>query len=172
MEPKAYGIGFAVGVMIVAIVCVIIRKVLKRKTSIFSNEYDERQKAIQGRGYKMAYMTSLVLLALQAVLSTVWESFPLNLLECALICIWIPLCVFVTYCIFKDAYLSLRSNRRALVVLWLAAGLFNIAIAVYYIAFKSGEGMWCMNLLTGAALLYLCAVMGVKVLAERKAGDE
>lgn len=172
MKSSAYAVGFAVGIMLTAIACVVIRKLLKHKTKLFCNEYDERQKAIQGIGYKMAYMTTFVLVVLCAVLSETIDCFPFGMLDCMFICIWIPLCVFVTYCIIKDAYLSLRTSRKSLLVLWLAAGLLNIGIALYYIILDGGDRNCFGNLLTGASLIYMSAVMVAKALAERKCGEE
>ena len=172
MEPKAYSLGFVVGIMVVAVTIIIIRNVLKKKTSVFSNEYDERQKAVQGVGYKIAYMTTLALVALGGVASLWMEKFPLSMMEFAITVIWISISIFVTYCIMKDAYLSFRANRKALLAIWLAAGAVNIAMS--FIPMISGEtaSISYTNLLTGIALLYLSVVMGVKALIERKGGEE
>ena len=172
MKSKAYSLGFITGIIIVAIVITIIRVFLKRKTDVFSNEYDERQKAIQGVGYKIAYMTTLGLIALGGIASMWVEEFPLSMLEFAITVIWISICVFVTYCIMKDAYLSFRARRKTLLAIWLAAGAVNIAMC--FIPMISGEtdALSYTNLLTGIALVYLSAVMGVKALIERKGGEE
>ena len=172
MEPKAYSLGFVAGILTVAIIIIIIRYVLKKKTGVFCNEYDERQKAIQGVGYKIAYMTTLALVALGGVASMWMEKFPLSMFEFAITVIWVSISVFITYCIMKDAYLSFRANRKVLLAVWLAVGAVNVAMS--FIPMISGEtaAVSFTNLLTGIALLYLCAVMGVKVLIERKGGEE
>lgn len=172
MKSSVYAVGFAVGIMLTAIACVVIRKLLKHKTKLFCNEYDERQRAIQGIGYKITYATMLILLVLCTLLSETLEGFPFGMQEIMFICIWIPLCVFVTYCIIKDAYLSLRTSRKSLLILWLAVGLLNIGIALYYIILDGGDRNCFGNLLTGASLIYMSAVMIAKALAERKGGEE
>jgi len=172
MKSKAYSLGFVTGIIIVAIVIVIIRVFLKRKTGVFSNEYDERQKAIQGVGYKIAYMTTLYLVALGGVASMWMEKFPLSMLEFAITVIWISICVFVTYCIMKDAYLSFRARRKTLLAVWLAVGAVNIAMCFMPMISGETDSISYTNLLTGIALVYLSAVMGVKALIERKGGEE
>ena len=172
MESKAYSLGFVAGIMAVAVAVVIIRMVLKKKTSVFCNEYDERQKAIQGVGYKIAYMVTLGLVALGGVASLWMEEFPLSMTEFAITVIWVSVSVFITYCIIRDAYLSFRANRKALLAIWLAAGAVNIAMS--FIPMRSGEAVKpsFTNLLTGIALFYLSAVLAVKALTERKGGEE
>ena len=159
------------GIIIVAIVIGIIRRVLKKKTDVFSNEYDERQKAIQGVGYKIAYMTTMGLIALGGIASMWVEEFPLSMLEFAITVIWISICVFVTYCIMKDAYLSFRARRKTLLAAWLVIGVANIVIGLT-VGISEGHSINYVNLLSGVALVYLSAVMGVKALIERKAGEE
>lgn len=172
MKSKAYSLGFVTGIVAVAIVCLIIRVVLKRKTSVFSNEYDERQKAIQGVGYKIAYMTTLCLAALGGIISMWVEKFPLSMLEFAIVIIWVSISVFVTYCIVKDAYLSFRARRKTLLAIWLVVGAVNIAMSLMPMLSGEAESLSFVNLLTGVALLYLSAVMGIKALIERKGGEE
>ena len=172
MRSKAYSLGFVTGLLVVAAAVIIIRVVLKKKSSVFCNEYDERQKAIQGVGYKIAYMTTLCLVALGSLVSMWMEEFPLSMPEFAIVVIWISLSVFITYCIIKDAYLSFRANRKTLLVIWLAAGAVNIAMSFIPMITGEADGLSFMNLMTGFALFYLSAVLAVKALAERKGGEE
>ena len=172
MKSKAYYFGIAAGVLAAAIVVIILRTILKKKTDVFSNEYDERQKAIQGTGYKLAYFTMMILVALGGLISVVMEKFPLSITQFAIVCIVVSVCVFVTYCIVKDAYLSFRTKRKNILCIWLAVGAVNLAMA--FIPGLTGEitEVSFVNLLVGIALLYLSIVMLVKTLIERKGGEE
>lgn len=172
MKSKAYYLGVVVGIVVAVIVIAILRGVLKKKTGTFSNEYDERQEAIRGVGYKIAYLTTLCLVAVGALVSLWVEKFPLSMPEFAITIIWISICVFVTYCIMKDAYLSFRAKRKTLLAIWLAAGAVNIVMS--FMPMISGEtnAVYYTNLLSGIALVYLSAVLGVKALIERKGGEE
>ena len=122
-------------------------------------------------GYKIAYMTTLYLVALGGLVSMWVEEFPLSMLEFAITVIWLSICVFVTYCIMKDAYLSFRARRKTLLICWLAIGAANIVIGLT-VGISEGHSVNYVNLLSGIALVYLSAVIGVKALIERKAGEE
>ncbi len=172
MKSKAYYLGVVVGIVAAVIVIVVLRSILKKKTGTFSNEYDERQKAIQGVGYKIAYFTTLGLVALGALVSVCVEKFPLSMPEFAITVIWISVCVFVTYCIIKDAYLSFRAKRKTLLAIWLAVGVVNTVMSLMPVITGEANAVNYANLLTGIALLYLSAVIGVKALIERKGGEE
>ena len=64
MNSPAYILGFFCGLLAVAVMMFLLRCVLKKKNvGLCSGEYDERQRAIQGLGYKYAFFTLLILVA-------------------------------------------------------------------------------------------------------------
>ena len=97
------------------------------------------------------------------------EQFPF-----AMLCLWISLCVFVTYCIVKDAYIALHARRKVLIGVFTVVGVLNLAIALSEIL--CGEGivtagrlnLSSSNLLTGAACLYIAIALCVKAILERR----
>ena len=60
MNSLSYILGFLCGIAVVALVVLLIRLVFKKKSWVLCGEYDERQKAIQGCGYKYAYFTLMI----------------------------------------------------------------------------------------------------------------
>ena len=91
MNTVPYILGFLCGLIVVAIVALLLRYVLKKKNGVLCGEYDERQKAIQGRGYKYAYFTLMIAVAAGGVfdawLGVKWiELFPF-----AMLCLWLSL---------------------------------------------------------------------------------
>lgn len=164
--------GIAAGIAVAAVIVILVRTVLKKKTNVFSNEYDERQKVIQGEGYKIAYFTALILVALGGLISILTEKFPLSIPQFSIVVIWVSVCAYVTYCIAKDAYLSFRTKRKSIVILWLAIGIVNLAMSFVPMISGANSGVAFVNLLTGIAFIYLCAVMGIKTIIERKGGEE
>ena len=174
MKSLPYILGFLCGLAVVAIAVFLFRNVFKKKNWLICGEYDERQKAIQGRGYKYAYFTMMIVVVLGGLFDQgtgiKWiEQFPF-----AMLCLWLSLCVFVTYCIAKDAYVALHARRKVLIAVFVAAGGVNLAIALGEILCGGGIvtagrlNLGSSNLLTGAACLYIALALCVKAILERR----
>jgi len=174
MHSKTYMLGFICGLLVVAAAGIIIRMICKKKLGIGGNEYDERQKAIQGTGYKYAYLTMLGVVIIGGVIESLLGFAWCSLFTLALIALWISICVFITYCVIKDAYFSLRSRRKPLMIIMMAAGIINLAIGLRNCIFEGGifpNGQLELNfsnLLTGAACIYLSLMMIARSIYERK----
>lgn len=175
---NAYILGFLCGLAVVALASFVIRRILKKKGCAGCGEYDERQRAIQGRGYKYAYFTLLIAVAAGGLFDT-WTGIRwIELFPFAMLCLWISLCVFVTYCVIRDAYISIQSRRKLLVAIFLISGLINTGIAA--MEMFHGEGIvtnGCLNLssanlFTGAASIYIALALCIKALADRRQGEE
>lgn len=174
MNSKAYIMGFLCGLLCVAVVGIIIRKVFKKKLGVNGNEYDERQKAIQGTGYKLAYMTMLGVTIIGGIVENMLGITWCSLFTFALIGMWLSICVFITYCVIRDAYFSLRSRRKPLMIVMLAVGAVNLLIGLRNCIFEGGlfpNGRLELNfsnLLTGACCIYLGVMMLVRTIYERR----
>ena len=168
MNTVPYILGFLCGLVVVAIVALLLRYVLKKKNGVLCGEYDERQKAIQGRGYKYAYFTLMIAVAAGGVfdawLGVKWiELFPF-----AMLCLWLSLCVFVTYCIAKDAYVSFQAKRKVLILIFALSALMNLGIALMEILHGDGIitggclNLTSANLFTGAASLQIAIALCIR----------
>lgn len=95
----------------------------------------------------------------------------------AMLCLWPSLCVFATYCIVKDAYISLSARRATFITLFSVLGLINLAIGIAGVAIDGGfvtDGemdIEIVNLCTGVACAYLSILMGAKALRDRRQGS-
>ena len=177
MNSIPYMIGFLCGIAVVALVVLLIRFVFKKKNGVLCGEYDERQRAVQGCGYKYAYFTLMISVVAGAVFD-VWtgikwiEPFPF-----AVLCLWLSLCVFVTYCISKDAYISFQAKRKFLILIFAISALVNLGIALMELI--CGDGLitgGCLNLssanlFTGAASLQIAIALVVRAIYDRMQGD-
>ena len=173
MKSLPYILGFLCGLAVVAVAVLLFRYVFKKKSWLLGGEYDERQKAVQGCGYKYAYFT-LMIAVVAGGLFDAWtgvrwiEPFPF-----AMLCLWLSLCVFVTYCVAKDAYVALQAKRRVLIGVFLVLGLVNLGIALGEIF--CGDGILtggCLNLtssnlFTGAASLQIAIALCVRAVYDR-----
>ena len=173
MNTVPYILGFLCGLIVVASMALLLRYVLKKKNGVLCGEYDERQKAIQGRGYKYAYFTLMIAVAAGGVfdawLGVKWiELFPF-----AMLCLWLSLCVFVTYCIAKDAYVSFQAKRKVLILIFALSALMNLGIALMDILHGDGIitggclNLTSANLFTGAASLQIAIALCIRAVYDR-----
>ena len=115
----SFAIGFAVGIAIVAIVCIIFR--IKHKTC----EYDERQVAARGLAFKAGFIT-FVLCQVAVFFIELFTEKPLVIVAPGMLS-WLEtlfaLLIFVEVAIFKDAYFSPNKpfTKRWLVIVVLLA---------------------------------------------------
>jgi len=178
MHSKFYIAGFWCGILLVAAFIALIRVYMNRKLGKKATEYDERQAAIRGRGFQLAYLTALVVLVLGGTAELSFGVSWCSLFTFAMIALWASICVFTTYCVVKDAYFTLRSQRRWLIIIMLAAGAINLCSTISHIAsgrLITAEGLLdtgFVNLITGAACLYLAAFMLIWTLHERRAEED
>ena len=178
MNSISYILGFLCGLVLVVLVALLLRYVFKKKNGVLCGEYDERQKAIQGRGYKYAYFSMLISVVAGALFD-VWTGVKwIELFPFAVLCLWLSLCVFVTYCIAKDAYVSFQAKRKVLILIFALSALVNLGIALMEIICGNGiitDG--CLNLtnanlFTGAASLQIALALCIRAIYERVRGEE
>ena len=173
MNPISYILGFLCGLVLVVLVALLLRYVFKKKNGVLCGEYDERQKAVQGCGYKYAYFTLMIAVAAGGVfdawLGVKWiELFPF-----AMLCLWLSLCVFVTYCIAKDAYVSFQAKRKVLILIFALSALMNLGIALMEILHGDGIitggclNLTSANLFTGAASLQIAIALCIRAVYDR-----
>ncbi len=168
-----YKAGLIVGLFVALFVLLVVWICVKRKGNDAPG-YDERQLAIQGKGYKIAFWILLVEMLIYAAL------FPENgnyKIEPGLVIfgmIFIAGLVMIVYEIFKDAYFGLKDNRKTLMVLWAIIAVCQIIIGVCNI--MDGEiivdGIITMTgglpfLNAGFFLVFLIA-LAIKALLDKK----
>lgn len=176
MKSNAYILGFVCGVLLVALVGIALRRLAKKKSGATACEYDERQAAIRGKGFQLAYFTALIVLVLGGLMEMVTGVLWCDLFVFAMIALWISICVFTTYCVVKEAYFAPRSRRKALILLMAVAGAANLGIGICN-ALSRGllqQGRLStdfVNLLTGACCSYLAVFMLAWTLHDRRQED-
>lgn len=100
-------------VVVFAVVFVLIC-VLKKKKNPYSvsENYDERQLLIQGKAYKYAFFTLLTYVLVIGILTVILEKdFALTYVY-SLIGLCLALIVYVTYSLFKDAYIGRDESKN------------------------------------------------------------
>ncbi|MBP5605587.1 MAG: hypothetical protein J6X60_08600 [Ruminiclostridium sp.] len=132
----------------------------KEKTGGMNNEYDERQIAARGKGYKVGFFTALIGFAVLILLDVAEISIPLMDTAKYIILLFISLGTFVVYCIMKDAYVGLHTKCRSNIILWLIIMVFETYQAVRDI--MEGEmvkdGMITDSVITIAMVILLLVI--------------
>ena len=173
MNNTAYMIGVLCGLAIVLVIGVVLRIIHGKKNAC---EYDERQEAIRGTGFKYAYFPALIVLFLGGIVEMLMDAAWCGLFTFALLAVWASICVFTTYCVIRDAYFTLRSRRKSLIAIFIAAGVINLCIGIEHIIrgdiIEGGVlSLNAANLITGAGCLYLGVMMLCRSLYESRMED-
>jgi len=172
-----YVAGFCVGLFLVLFVFLIIRILNNNKTK---TEYDERQILARNSAYKASYFTLMSYMALIALLDSFdfkWAEFDTQML----LGILISVTVFVTICIFKDAYFGYNEKSiKAFLPLAIVLGFMNVLAFVMNVVvgdevlFENGLLTHnSTNLFIGILFIILFIVIIIKnVISKRTVEDE
>lgn len=156
---KAFIGGFALGLFMVAMVVYLLRKAGKSGPC----KYDERQELQRGRAFKYGFFTLLIYdLLMGAVYSGGWPGWcDMFVFQC--IGVGIALMVFISCCIWKDAYISLTEQPKKVCVLLVAAVLVNVAGGVMNAVNRQ---VFTENALNFGAVNFIFAAVLLVVLVE------
>lgn len=124
-------------------------------------EFDERQQLARGKAYKAGFYTLLVgLLAVYLIpIFTEWQPKDTALLPFSVICVGVT--VFACVAVANDAYLGIRQNPRAmLLVLGFVVGC-NLAVGFSVVGSVGlADGLTAQN-----GINFIIAAMGLIILA-------
>ena len=169
----AWLIGFAVGIMMVAIVIAVIAKITRKKCA-GKGEYDERQQIARGKAYTAAYATLLIYLMFWMILRSLEIPFfatSLSVFAGALL----SLAVFVAYAIFHDAYFKASESPKHWLIIICAAGVMNLGIGVWHLIRETtlqGRLYENYNLFVGLLLVATLAFIVIKRALDRRQEED
>ena len=150
----------------------------KRKNNSSAKEFDEMQLLIRAKGYRLAFLTALILLAVLVLL------LELNLLEAVTPAfavfgvLMISVTVFAIYCIRHDAFLGIREKSKNTVILFSVIVVVEIVNTVRSLVrgelLEDGRLTFCGGspVLLGAAFLILLITLMVETARGRKEAAE
>ena len=162
----AWGLGFVVGLVLVAIVVLIIKKASKKKC-----EYDERQIAARGKAFCGGFAT-FICSELVVFIIEIFTGEPLVIGVpgvLSIIILLLALLVFVEVSIFLDAYFA--PNKKMPKAWYIITTLLGI---ILIIKFFLDNDYWYryMNLACGIFVIIIMATLLVKKLISKKAEKE
>lgn len=167
------GTGVVVGLLLVAI---ILR--LTKTDGSMRCKYDERQMLARGKAFKYAFFT-LVLCDAAYAFGFAIEPMVLVMDVSAymIAAILFSALIYVSYCIWNDAYFSLNENRGRMTIIFGILGLLNLVLGIR--SLMDGRGIEdgklnvnACNLFVGITFVGVFLVMGIKWLNSRESDEE
>ena len=159
-ESISYYAGFAVGILVVAVVIAFIkRRALKRGET--PGEYDERQMANRGIAFQRAYITLLVLLLCNGLITGIagvqWGQPSVE----AFVCAMVSVAVFVISCIWRDAYFT--ANQTPKRYLWIIGAVVACQIPATVMHAVEGtfveDGLLTIDIMAPCVLVLFAIVL-------------
>lgn len=164
---------FLTAFFVIFVIAMMIRR--KSETCTMKGKYDERQKVIQGIGYKYGFLTMAVAGMAYALLSTAWE-IPVTTTVGVTACVFLGIMVYVVYCIWKDAYFGLTNQRSQFIILISIVTIVNMATSIVSIC--NGEivrngvvGDKALSLICAILFLVILVALVIKAFQERTLED-
>lgn len=154
-----YNIGYAIGLLIsiaIGLALGIILLIVCNKNKKIKTDYDEREKAIRGQGYKYAMITTWILISVIIFADLSSIKIPMDNVATLISVIMISVLVSQSYSILNDAYFGRNSNIKSYVITFIALAIINGGLALIMI--MSGE-MIVDGILTWKVMSLECALM-------------
>lgn len=141
-----------------------------------NKNYDERQELLRGRGATYALFTIIVLNFIlffleSVILESMEVQLPMSAGTAGIISILIGVAVDAIYCIWKEAYVSLKLNVKTTVGVLLVIAAINLVRGID--ALKEGAILKNnqitsrgLNLLCGIELLVICGILILKTVCK------
>ena len=115
----------AIGIMVGLIFCVVIFKFANKDHKI-KTEYDERQKALKGRGYMFGFYAMAIWEAVISVLTGVAEiSLPLPAYVLHVAGIFVGITVVCIHAVWTGAYWGLNNDKSKYTIIFIALFVIN-----------------------------------------------
>ena len=130
-KSMVWYIGFGAGILTVAIIAAVIRKAQNRR-GVKPADYDERQQVQRGAAAQRAYLTLLLLLCINGVVSGAlgvhWAKPGVD----SFLCMFISVGVFVVECIRRDAYFTASQTPRSGIAIFTLVTLCQVPATVMH----------------------------------------
>ena len=128
MHSTEYILGFATGVVLLAVSALIAAKKFKQQS-----KFDERQQLLRSRAYQAAFWVLTAYMCINGIFNMMTGIAWADMMTSSFIGICIAITVFVVICIRKDAYFAINQKPRlyfvlfgGLIVMNLALGMLNV----------------------------------------------
>lgn len=167
-----YILGFCIGLGLVLIIA-LTAAIIGKRIGVFSQKYDERQKAIQGKAFKAGFLTLIGYLMVCGVFSLMLETEWCDQFTYSMIGVCLSATVFALICIVNNAYTSLDQKPKTYIIIFGGLGIANLALGIMNLLL--GEmvvnGMLTfhsVNFIVGIMLLIILVVYVIKLMMDKR----
>lgn len=172
----ALKVGIIIGAIIGLLVAIIVLASSKTDDSVKS-QFDERQEAVRGRGFKYGFFTMILCDIIITMLKLLEVSLLQELEVAMVLSIMIGVMVFASYCIWNDGYFALNENRKQLMIFLVIIGVINLLLGVVNVVEKVAiiDGRLTfrsINLFCGLLFVVIFMVMFLKKIKDGKGEQE
>lgn len=173
---SSYSLGVIVGLAFTFAI-LLISFFLRKKNHAGDEHYDERQILIRGKGYKISFMTVVVINAFYSLffygITKEFVSPQFVVLASA----YIGIVVYTLYCIFNDAYLQVGQKAKTWIIVLLIVTISNAYCAIVSLdrGFNDAGFATSFSLNTLFAVSFAVVLAGIAIkyfLDKRGAADE
>ena len=170
-KSLAWYIGFAVGILAVALVGIIWRKVKKNRGET-PGQYDERQQVQRGKAFQHAYLTLLILLCFNGIASGAAELRWADPGVDSFLCLFVSVAVFVVECIRRDAYFTVSQTPRSGIAIFTLVTLCQVPATVMHAVDGDfiADGRLTLAVINPACMV-LFAIVLVTILIKRRSDE-
>lgn len=166
----AYSLGVISGILVVALICIVVALIAKRRGRCANAQFDERQVAARGKAYRCAFFTLLLYLLAWGLfeLATgmrLWDTY-----TGCFIGVFLSVTVFAVVAILNDAYFAVNEKPAtylgisALVtVLNLGTGIWNLIDGDEPVIENGVLTYHSVNFLVGGMFLIILIVTAVHI---------
>ncbi|MCH5297479.1 MAG: hypothetical protein J1E85_07405 [Ruminococcus sp.] len=159
-----YLTGLFVGILFVLIFFMIFLIFKKKKPM---NQYDERQKAIQGVAYKVGFFAMFAYFLFNGLICMEIGNW-LPMLNMNFIGIGVGLLCYAGYAIFKDAYISLNTKPMKTMLSLAAISAVNyICFFINYNINNENPEIFLTSLICAILLTLICIMIIIKAIIDK-----
>ena len=166
-KSLAWYAGFAVGILAVAIITLIVRTVQKRR-GVNRGDYDERQMVQRGAAAQRAYVTLMLLLCVNGIVSGALDVHWAQPGVDSFLCLFVSVAVFVVECIRRDAYFTVRQTPRSGILIFTMVTLCQVPATIMHAVDGDfiADGQLTLAVINPACMV-LFAIVLVTILIKR-----
>ena len=164
-------IGFGAGILAVAVITLVIRKVQHRR-GVKPGDYDEPQQVQRGAAAQRAYITLLLLLCVNGIVSGALDIHWAKPGVDSFLCMFLSVGVFVVECIRRDAYFTVSQTTRSGIAIFTLVTLTQVPVTIMHAVDGDfiRDGRLTIAVINPACLV-LFAVVLIAILIKRRSDE-
>ena len=163
-------VGFAVMIAVVVVICIVIFKFANKDHKI-KTEYDERQKALKGRGYMYGFYTTAIWDAVVALFIADTFELPFSLNVLYVLGVFAGITVVCIHGIWNGAYWGLNSDKSKYLGVFIVLFVINVLPVVMYFTSSVKVDFPYANAFCSLMILAICVTSVIRRIADKNEED-